>query len=617
MFVLRWTLPLATLAGFSAVLGIPESPQPLAGDERSETEPHRSPIALAISADGSRLLTANQTADSVSLIDTESLEVLDEIETGRKPAGVAISADGTRGVVTHWFGYDLAILRIEGDELAIADRVEVGPEPRGVAMRPDGSAAFVTVGVTNEVVEVDLDKAEVVRRATVGREPQSLALSPDGQTLVVGNARGSSVTLLKAEDLSPIRTVDIDGANLRQIATDPDGEHAYVVNIRNRRMATTERNIDLGWVLGQRLTRVPLGSEPEEDFATISLDPQGEAVGDVHGVAVSSDGRFIAIGAGGTHEVLILRTDIEPLPWRIEGSRDLIHYELLQGDGRFRRVETGGRPTEVVFHPDAKRLFVANYFEDSVQVIDAETAELIGSIHLGGPEEPSLARRGERLFHDATRSHNQWYSCHTCHSDGHTNGETFDTRNDGWQDLRSIPKLSRKVVPTLRGVTETEPWTWHGWQTSLEDAMVESFTQTMQGPRPTEEEIEAIIAFLGTLEHPPNPYREPDGSLSEAAQRGREVFRSPKAACNTCHSGPEFTDGEIHIVGLETDRDRYEGYNPPSLKGVYDHDPYLHDGRAETLREVLTGDHAPDFVTGLGSLSEQELNDLIAYLKTL
>ena len=36
-------------------------------------------------------------------------------------------------------------------------------------------------------------------------------------------------------------------------------------------------NIDLGWVLGQRLTRVALdGSEP---FATLSLDPQGKAAG--------------------------------------------------------------------------------------------------------------------------------------------------------------------------------------------------------------------------------------------------------------------------------------------------------------------------------------------------
>ena len=95
------------------------------------------------------------------------------------------------------------------------------------------------------------------------------------------------------------------------------------------------------------------------------------------------------------------------------------------------------------------------------------------------------------------------------------------------------------------------------------------------------------------------------------------MFRSPKAACNTCHGGTELTDGKIHEAGLEERDDAYRGYNPPSLRGLYDKDPYLHDGRAKTLREALSGPHSADNVTGLGELSDTELDDLIAYLKTL
>ncbi|HEX8201177.1 MAG TPA: cytochrome c, partial [Isosphaeraceae bacterium] len=216
-----------------------------------------------------------------------------------------------------------------------------------------------------------------------------------------------------------------------------------------------------------------------------------------------------------------------------------------------------------------------------------------------------------------SRSFNQWYSCNTCHSDGHTNGLDFDTLNDGWQDLSTAHQRSRKKVPTLRGVTRTGPWTWHGWQESLESSVVESFTKSMQGPRPSAEEVAAVVAYLGTLDFPPNPNRLPDGGLSPAALRGQAVFRSPVAACNTCHGEPEFTDGRIHDVGLGEPGDVYRGYNPPSLRGVYDKDPYLHDGRARTLRDVLTGDHSPDIVAGQGDLSSQELDDLIAYLKSL
>jgi YVTN family beta-propeller protein len=385
--------------------------------------------------------------------------------------------------------------------------------------------------------------------------------------------------------------------------------------MKNRGFATTRNNIDLGWVLGQRLTRVDL--DGSGSYATLSLDKQGLAASDVHGTAVSRDGASLAVSCGGTHEVMLFRTDIRPLPWRANRSRDLIDPTLLAKDGRFRRVATSGRPTELAFSPDGKALYVANYLEDAVQVIDVESATVSRAVPLGRPKEVSLARRGEELFHDAKRSHNQWYSCNTCHSDGHTNGLDFDTLNDGRQDLSTAHLRSRKKVPTLRRVTSTGPWTWHGWQTSLDSAMVESFTKSMQGSKPTDDEVKALVAYLDTLEFPRNPFREADGSLPAAAKRGEAVFRSAKAACNTCHGGAELTDGKVHVAGLEERDDAYRGYNPPSLRGLYDKDPYLHDGRAKTLREALTGPHNPDSVTGLGELTGAELDDLLAYLRTL
>ncbi len=578
-------------------------------------ELHRSPIALALSADGARLLVANQTAGSVSLVDPRAGRVLDELKTGDKPAGVALSRDGRRGVVTHWYGYDVAILALEGDHISLVDRVAVGPEPRGVALSADGNTAYVAVGVANLVVRVDLDSGKVTGRLAVGREPRGIALAPDGSRLLVSNARSQNVSIIDPRAWAVVHTLPIDGDNLRQVAMSADGKTGYVANMRNRGLPTTRNNIDLGWVLGQRLTRIDLAGPPA--YSTLSLDVRGKAAADAHGAAVSSDSKFVAVSCGGTHEVMIFRTDLARLPWRLNSSRDLIAPELLKKDGRFRRVELGGRPTEILFAQDGKTLFVANYLADAVQVVDAESARLEKTIPLGGPKVPSLARQGEIVFYDARHSFNQWYSCNTCHSDGHTNGLDFDTLNDGRQDFSTFHLRSRKKVTTLRHVTRTKPWTWHGWQTSLDDAMVESFTKSMQGPRPSSEEINALVAYLATLEYPKNPFRNPDGSLPPPARRGEQVFRSEKAACSTCHGGPEFTDGKIHVAGLEERDDAYRGYNPPSLRGVYDKDPYLHDGRAKTLREALSGPHSSQKVTGDGELSENEIDDLIAYLKTL
>src|SRR5262249_44277397 len=152
----------------------------------------------------------------------------------------------------------------------------------------------------------------------------------------------------------------------------------------------------------------------------------------------------------------------------------------------------GGRPLAVVSF-DSHRLAVANYLLDAVQVVDAEEGKVVRTIPLGSPAKPSLARRGEALFYDATRSHNQWFRCHTCHTDGHTCGLTFDTLND---DSYGNPKLT----PTLRNVTRTAPWTWHGWQKDLAAGIKKSLTETMFGPEPTAGEVKAMVAFLATLD---------------------------------------------------------------------------------------------------------------------
>ena len=224
---------------------LPESTSRIA---RPSPWPFRSP-ATACSA-------ANQTSGSVSLVDIKNARVLHELKTGDKPAGVALSRDGHRGVVTHWFGYDLAILDIKDDKIALAGRFQVGPEPRGVAMTGDGSIAFVAVGVSNELVRVDLNSKIITGRLAVGREPRGVALSPDESQLLVGNSRSQDMSLVDSKSWKVSKTIPIDGDNLRQVAISPDGKFGYVANMKNRRFPTTKNNIDLGWVLGQRLTRI-------------------------------------------------------------------------------------------------------------------------------------------------------------------------------------------------------------------------------------------------------------------------------------------------------------------------------------------------------------------------
>jgi cytochrome c peroxidase len=259
---------------------------------------------------------------------------------------------------------------------------------------------------------------------------------------------------------------------------------------------------------------------------------------------------------------------------------------------------------------DNRRVFVANYLANAVQVVDLEKRQVVQTIGLGGPKEPALARLGEAIFYDGRRSLDQWYSCHSCHYDGGTNATVMDTLNDG--TIRTF-----KTVLPLFNVAKTEPWTWHGWQRDLGAAMRKSLIETMLGPRPSDDDVQALVAFLSTLEPPPNPNRDSGGALSEGAKRGELVFNNAKAGCANCHRGDWFTDGEIHDVGLGSPRDEYEGFNTPSLVGLYHRVRLLHDGRCKSVDELLTGPHSPDKVTGQGELTEAERADLIEYLRSL
>jgi cytochrome c peroxidase len=228
-------------------------------------------------------------------------------------------------------------------------------------------------------------------------------------------------------------------------------------------------------------------------------------------------------------------------------------------------------------------------------------------VALGGPDEPGLARQGEALFHDARRSHNHWFSCHSCHPDGHTSGQNFDTLNDGSYG-------DAKLTPTLRGVARTAPYTWHGWQNDLGAAVAKSFVDTLHGKEPTPAEVRAVVAYLETLEHPPVPARV-KGRLSTQAVRGQVLFDG-KARCWRCHTPPDYTSVRNYDVGLQGDNGPYTKWNPPSLRGLWDRGPFLHDGRSATLEDVLTRWHTPDRIGG-ATLTPAERADLIAFLGSL
>ncbi|MDC0288064.1 beta-propeller fold lactonase family protein [Rubripirellula sp.] len=568
----------------------------------------RSPVDLALSPDGRWLVTANQIANSVSLIDTDSGEVVGETPCGEYPVDIAFTPDGSQILLTAQWQGTLQSFEIADGKLVHRGDLDIGFDPAGIAITSDGKRAYVGQVADAKVAVVDLQKFSLIRRIESGQWPRYLTLSPDGQRLAVGNGGDSDVSVIDTASGETLYEEPLaNGTNLGQMRTSADGKYAYFTWMVYRTNPITTGNIRRGWVLGSRIGRVRLDGASYRE--AITLDVPGRAVADPHDLVISDDQEWLVASASGTHELLIYK--LSEMPFIAQGGPgDLIDRKLQYNRDLFDRMSLGGRPMGLRMAKDNRTLYVANYLLNAVQVVDLQTRTVTSEIALGGPKKKTLARKGMEIFYDGQRSLDQWYSCHSCHQEGGTNARPMDTWNDGTE-------MSLKTVLPLHDVVHTFPWTWHGWQRNMTEAMEKSITSTMQGEAPTTEDKQALIAYLSTLKSPPNPFRQADGSLNAAARRGKQVFFSPKAGCADCHNGPRFTDGQIHDVGLGSDKDAYKGYNTPSLVGVYRKVRLLHSGRARDLERVVSDLHSPGRVNGEGELSEEQTADLIEYLKSL
>ncbi len=562
-----------------------------------------SPVDLILTPDETRAVTVNQRSSSLSLVDLTSGNVLTEVPCGERPGHLALSPDGQSLLATAAGSGELLRFTLADDRLEQAASLQLDHEPRGVAVSPDGKLAYVALSAAATVAVIDLENWRPVDEISVGRWPRFLALSPDGARLAVGCSGDRGVAIVDTEQREQLYLEPFAALNIGQMHVSADGDYVYFPWIVYRQFAITEANIRRGWVLASRIARLRLDVKARRE--AISLDPQGEAVGDPHGLALSPDEQTLVCTASGTHELLVYR--LPELPFQDSGGPgDHIDPALLKDRDRFDRIELGGRPLAVRYSTRGDRVFVINSLLNAIQVVDVAARRVARTIPLREATPQSLARRGEAIFHDAGRSLDQWYSCHSCHYEGRTQAVTIDTRNDGRTG-------NAKTVLSLRGVSETGPWFWHGWSNDLHAAVRQSMTDTMLGAKPTDDDVDAVVAYLRSLSPPDTHERE----LGGAALRGRAVFESEKAGCANCHPAPRFTDGQLHDVGLGSPDDFYPTYNTPSLLGVSQRVVFLHDGRAKSLRDVLTGPHNPSAVTGLGELTDDELEDLLAYLESL
>lgn len=194
------------------------------------------PRQMALTPDGKTLVVANFQGGDVSVVDTAALKETRRIElTGVNLRGVAVSADGAFGYVTGqipantratddpldiWtntvFVLDLTGRRVAGSAEGWLDfTLAASPDPTGiVALGPERVA--VTLSGCDQALLVRTPGPHlrtydpvIARRSNVGAHPQGIAVTPDGKRVWVANELDSSITVLDAETLAPVRRIEL------------------------------------------------------------------------------------------------------------------------------------------------------------------------------------------------------------------------------------------------------------------------------------------------------------------------------------------------------------------------------------------------------------------------
>ncbi len=268
------------------------------------------------------------------------------------------------------------------------------------------------------------------------------------------------------------------------------------------------------------------------------------------------------------------------------------------------KTDLGPRAAMVV----GQKVYVANYFSDTLDVIDLAARRLAAvSLPLGPKPGMSLVRQGEFYFNDAGIGREGWQSCYSCHpGDGRTDGLNWDLINDGIGN----PKNTRSLLLSY----QTPPAMSLGVRATAEIAVRAGIKGTLFSDQP-EAVPAAIDAYLRSLKPVPSPWLV-NGDLSPAAGRGQRIFQ--EVGCARCHPPGLFTNLRAYNVGTGRSFDQpTDKFYTPTLVEIWRTAPYLHDGSAATVREVLTTRNPRDQHGVTSDLSAEEVDDLCAYLLSL
>ncbi len=568
---------------------------------------------LAVSSDGRWLVTANIDSDTVGVIDASSRAKVHEIPVGHRPECAAFIGGSGQVLVTLY--KDDAVSVVDVAQGAVSRRIATGDEPYGVVCTRDGSRAYVSLDYPGTVIEMEMPAGVVKRTFPIGSFARGLALSSDERRLYVTEFHTAALSVVDLEKGAVIERIEGESPdNLsRMVALHPSRPKAYLPHLRSRVLNPHGEGAIFPFI-----TVVSLNSDAELRRSPIAMDTFNGAVpvSNPWEAAVSPDGKRLYSVYSGTNDMHVCEVV------------DDDYREL----SRKATLSVGNHPRAVAVSPDSRTVYVYDTLDFRVRFIDAESLQTTALVPCATPARSEAWVRGKILFNSALQPMvgRRWISCSSCHPDGQADART-------WHNPEGL-----RNTTAFAAMKETHPLHWSADRDEAHD-----FEHTIRGPlmqgrglirgkaqpdlgEPNaglSADLDALAEYSNSFEATLSPHAAGPRRPTAAGARGRTLFFRDDVGCAKCHSGPNYTDSTLarkpfllHDVGTGVDDPSERlgtAYDTPSLIGIYRTAPYLHDGTARTLREILVERNRGDRHGKTSHLTPTETGDLVEFLKSL
>jgi len=622
---------------------------------KTEQPPQRSG-RISTNADQTLLFAALPDFDSVAVIDRASRELSSHLSVCGRPVSVSHASDAALLAVACAESEEVEVWSTETWEVVQSLSFAHGQEPRAVLLRPDGELLVLTGG-DGKLRSYDLTSVAIERWEVSGlHDPAGLAAGEGGLFVtrsrspedggrwwwIPEGALADDAPVAESQVLRLDLGADSDTSNrgvpnyLHAPSLSPDGRLVVFPSLQANNQAGLYRDgLPLTHETTARavLSRVlmePGGIDVEGDRKIFDdRDFAVDAAFSPHG-----DWVYVAMLGVGTVDVL------DAYSFETVGS----HQDLGQG---LRAVWLDSTGRELWVLSELTRELVGVGLEGNGEDGGNQEDRWVVDLRPGGSEVLSAeVLLGKQVFHsswDSRMSRDGYLSCASCHLDGGQDGRVWDFTDRG-EGLRNTPDLRG------RAGAGSGPIHWSGNFDEIQDFegdirgamggrgyLTESdwlASSEPLGPAKAgrSEELDALAAYVQSLENPVrSPHREPDGAMTPEALAGGVLFESAELGCFLCHPLPTYTDSNWLAVGEPLLHDVgtidaasgsrlggvLEGIDTPSLLAGWDSAPYFHGGSAPTIRAVLEGHGHPIPEQGGFPLSEDELDQLEAFLLQL